>query len=71
MMHPLAFGMPGWPEIAVIALIVLLFFGGKKIPELTKSLIQSAKEIRRAVHEEDTEKPAEVATSASSETGKA
>lgn len=49
----LAFGVPGWPEVAVIALLVLLFFGGKKIPELTKSLIQSAREIRKAVHQAD------------------
>lgn len=48
---PLAFGVPGWPEVVVIALIILLFFGGKKIPELTKSLIQSAKEIRSAVRQ--------------------
>lgn len=47
----LAFGVPGWPEVAVIALLVLLFFGGKKIPELTKSLIQSVREIRKAVHQ--------------------
>lgn len=28
----------GWGEIIVIALIVLLFFGGKKIPEMMKGL---------------------------------
>ena len=28
----------GWTEIIVIALIVLLLFGGKKIPELMKGL---------------------------------
>lgn len=52
-LFPVAFGVPGWPEVAVIALLVLLFFGGKKIPELTRSLIQSAKEIRTAVRQED------------------
>lgn len=49
----LAFGVPGWPEIAVIALLILLFFGGKKIPELTKSLIQSVREVRKAVHQSE------------------
>jgi len=28
----------GWTEIIIIALIVLLLFGGKKIPELMKGL---------------------------------
>ena len=32
----LLFGTLGWPEIIVIALIVLLLFGGKKIPELMR-----------------------------------
>lgn len=57
---PIAFGIPGWPEVAVIALLVLLFFGGKKIPELTRSLIQSAREIRKAVHQESEELVASV-----------
>lgn len=30
--------VPGMQEILVIALLVLLFFGGKKIPELMKGL---------------------------------
>lgn len=32
------FGSFGWPEILIIALIVLLLFGGRKIPELMKGL---------------------------------
>ena len=34
-MHLLLFGI-GMQEVIVIALIVLLLFGGKKIPELMK-----------------------------------
>ena len=32
----------GWPEILLIALIILLLFGAKKIPELMKSLGKGA-----------------------------
>lgn len=35
---PALFGNVGAPEIIIIALIVLLLFGGKKIPELMKGL---------------------------------
>lgn len=37
-MVPLLIGGLGLQEILVIALIVLLLFGGKKIPELMKGL---------------------------------
>ena len=37
-MKLLLFGGLGWPEIIIIALVVLLLFGGKKIPELMKGL---------------------------------
>ena len=30
--------MPGWQEILVIALVVVVLFGGKKIPELARGL---------------------------------
>ena len=34
------------PEIIVIALIVLLFFGGKKIPELMKGIGKGVKSFK-------------------------
>ncbi len=37
----------GAPELLVILLIVLLLFGGKKLPELSKSIGQSYKELKR------------------------
>ena len=49
------FGTLGWPEILVIALIVLLLFGGKKIPELMRGIgkgIRSFKEGMNDVKEE-------------------
>ena len=46
-------------EILVIALIVLLFFGGKKIPELMKGLgkgVKSFKEGMKEITDEDVDK---------------
>lgn len=46
-MTPLFIGGLGMQEVLLIALVVLLFFGGKKIPELMKGLgkgIRSFKE---------------------------
>ena len=48
-------GSIGMTEIIVIALIVLLFFGGKKIPELMKGLgkgVKSFKEGMKDVQDE-------------------
>ena len=44
---------PGPWEIIVIALIVLLLFGGKKIPELMRGLGKGVKEFKDAQKEED------------------
>ncbi|WP_443937596.1 Sec-independent protein translocase subunit TatA/TatB [Pedobacter sp. MW01-1-1] len=38
--------MLGTPEIIVIAVIVLLLFGGKKIPELMRGLGKGVKEFK-------------------------
>jgi len=38
-------------EILVIALIVLLFFGGKKIPELMKGLGKGVKSFKEGMNE--------------------
>lgn len=57
-------GFIGMNELLVIALLVLLLFGGKKIPELMKGLGKGVKsfkagmnevqdEINKAVNEED------------------
>jgi sec-independent protein translocase protein TatA len=42
-------GMIGAQEIIVILLIVLILFGGKKIPELMKGLGKGVKEYKKAV----------------------
>jgi len=46
-------GMLGGWEIALIVLVVLIIFGGKKIPELMKGLGKGMKEFKKATQEED------------------
>ena len=50
--------MLGTPEIILIALIVLLLFGGKKIPELMKGLGKGVKSFKDGMNgkEDDTKK---------------
>ena len=54
MMNLLLFGL-GMQEIIVIALIVLLLFGGKKIPELMKGLGKGVKSFKEGIKEVDDE----------------
>ena len=46
-------GMPGGWELVLIVGVVLLLFGGKKIPELAKGLGKGIKDFKKAVNEED------------------
>lgn len=41
----------GTPELVVILVIVVLLFGAKKLPELSRSVGTSIKEIRKGVNE--------------------
>lgn len=60
MMTPLFIGGLGMQEVLQIALVVLLFFGGKKIPELIKGLgkgVRSFKEGMRDMEKEIGDEP--------------
>ncbi|RXJ97731.1 twin-arginine translocase TatA/TatE family subunit [Arcobacter sp. CECT 8986] len=46
-------GMPGGMEWVLIALVILLLFGGKKIPELAKGLGSGIKNFKKAVKDDD------------------
>ena len=48
---PLAIGAPGLPELVVIALIILLLFGGAKLPTLMRNLGRSTNEFKRGMSE--------------------
>ena len=50
---PLCMGL-GVKEILVIAVIILLLFGGKKIPELMKGIGSGIKEFKKSVKDDDT-----------------
>jgi len=48
-------GMPGGFELVAILAVVLLLFGGKKIPELMKGLGTGIKNFKSAVKEDEVE----------------
>ena len=50
------FLMVSGPQIAIIVVVVLLLFGGKKIPELMRGLGSGIKEFKNAAKEEEKEK---------------
>ena len=43
----------GAPELIVILIILLVLFGGSKLPSLAKGIGQSVKEFKKAAKEED------------------
>ncbi len=51
MNHLLFIGNLGAGEIVIIALVVLLLFGGKKIPELMKGLGKGVKSFKDGMNE--------------------
>ena len=59
MNNPLFFDNLGAGEIIVIALIVLLLFGGKKIPELMKGIGKGVRSFKEGMNniEKDIENP--------------
>lgn len=58
---PLAFGMGNPTEIAIIAGVVILLFGGAKIAELGRSAGQGIKEFKKATRDEEPDPPAATA----------
>ncbi|WP_130734824.1 twin-arginine translocase TatA/TatE family subunit [Flavobacterium sp. J27] len=46
-------GVTGPWQIALVIIVVLLLFGGKKIPELMKGLGGGVKEFKNAMKDED------------------
>lgn len=49
----------GAPELIIILLILLLLFGGKKLPDLARSIGESARAVRKGFDSEpEAKKPA-------------
>lgn len=53
-----AFGFGGM-ELLIVLIIVLVLFGGAKLPSLAKGLGQSIKEFKKASKDDDETKPAD------------
>ena len=45
----------GWTEVLVIALVVLLIFGGKTLPEMMKGLGKGVRSFKEGLREVDDE----------------
>jgi len=57
MVSSIFLGMIGTPQILLIVALVLLLFGGRKIPELMRGLGGGVKEFKKAMKEDEDEKP--------------
>jgi sec-independent protein translocase protein TatA len=66
----------GWPEIAIIAVVILVLFGSKKLPEAARSLGRSMRIMKteiKGLHDDDdaattTTAPAQLPAAATVET---
>jgi sec-independent protein translocase protein TatA len=52
-MNSLLAAMPGGMELLIIVGVILLFFGGSKLPSLARGLGQSIKEFKKGAREDD------------------
>lgn len=53
MLTSILLGMVGPTQILIIVLVILLLFGGKKIPELMRGLGRGVKEFKDGISGED------------------
>jgi sec-independent protein translocase protein TatA len=56
----------GAPELLIVLLIVLLLFGGAKLPKLARSLGEASKEFKKGVDARDSEETKDDGKTASS-----
>jgi len=52
-MHTLTILSLSWQHLLIVAIILLLLFGGRKIPELMRGLGSGIKEFKDSVKEDD------------------
>ena len=74
MQYLLGFGMPGFPEMLIIMVVILVLFGGKQIPSLMRNLGKGATEFKRGLNEPDRDpepepEPEESATEPEADSG--
>jgi sec-independent protein translocase protein TatA len=46
-------GMVGAPQLLIILVVILVLFGGAKLPQLARSLGQAQKEFKKGIEEGD------------------
>jgi len=51
-MLPLAFGLPGGPELLLILLVVILFVGARKLPELARAMGTSITQFKKGLKDD-------------------
>ena len=49
-----------WQHLLIVAVILLILFGGRKIPEMMRGLGSGIKEFKDAVKEEDKKTPEDI-----------
>ena len=54
--------MPGWTEIIIIAVLVLILFGSAKIPSMAKNIANGIKTFKKEMKEEPKPAPKKKAT---------
>ncbi len=64
-MNPLLINLNGW-EIPIIVLVILILFGGKKIPEFMRGLGKGINSFKKGLHDIEEEIKAEPTDSKSS-----
>jgi len=55
MENVIALGLPGGPEWILIVLVIIIFFGAKKIPEIARGFGKGIREFKDATKEIKTE----------------
>lgn len=66
MFSQLAFLDLGAPQLLIILAIVLILFGSKKLPELSRSLGESARELRKGLKDDKKDEKSENRSEAAS-----
>ena len=61
----------GAPELIVVLIIILVLFGGKKIPELTRSIGQAIREFKKGINGDENENDSKASVKVKAKTKKA
>ncbi len=62
--------MPGFSELLLILVVIVLLFGGKKIPEMMKGLGEGIKEFKKASRDDEPESKKDTKTDSKEKDGK-